>query len=48
MSVEAKLEILLEAVDKASAIFKTASDNIQGAMGKVETAQTKPFRRIRE
>lgn len=39
MSVEAKLEILLEAVDQASAIFKTASDNIQSSMGQVTTAQ---------
>lgn len=38
-STEAKLEILLEAVDKASAVFRTASDNIQGSMNRVETAQ---------
>lgn len=39
MSVEAKLEILLEAVDNASATFKSAADNIRGSMGQVETAQ---------
>lgn len=41
MADDSKLQITLEALDKASAVIQNASDNIKRAMGDVENAQAK-------